>query len=76
MGGRHAMPDHPSYRRALRLLEDEIARLKNEVQRQQDAIAVLPGAFWQAYVAHVWLTATRLQLVLLLAQRRRLRGEL
>jgi hypothetical protein len=45
------MPDHPSYRRALRLLEDEIARLKNEVQRQQDAIAVLPGAFWQAYVA-------------------------
>jgi hypothetical protein len=39
-------------------------------------MAVLPGVFWQAYVTRVWLTAVRLQLVLLHAQRRRLRGEL
>jgi hypothetical protein len=69
------MPDQPSQRRALRLLEQEITHLEREIQRQRNAIAALPGAFWQAYVAHAWLTAAKLQLVLLYAQCRRLRAE-
>jgi hypothetical protein len=69
------MPDQPSQRRALRLLEEEIAHLKREIRCQRDALAVLSGAFWRAYVVHAWLTAARLQLVLLYAQRRRLWAE-
>ena len=66
------MPDQPSQRRALRLIDEEISHLKREIRCQRDLIAALPGALWQAYVAHAWLTGARLQLVLLHAQRRRL----
>ena len=69
------MPDQPSQRRALRLIDEEITHLEREIQRQRDFTAALPRAFWQAYVAHAWLTGARLQLVLLHAQRRRLWAE-
>jgi hypothetical protein len=42
------MPDQPSQRRALRLIDEEITHLEREIQRQRDFIAALPGALWQA----------------------------
>lgn len=69
------MPDQPSQRRALQLLEEEITRLESETLPQ---VTAAPGplcAHWQAYAACAFLLPAKLRLQQLYEERRRLWAE-
>ena len=70
------MPDHPSYRRALRLLEDEIARLKSETLPQLTLLPSHSARTGKPMRPTSALTRAKLRLQQLYEKRRRLRGEL
>jgi hypothetical protein len=70
------MHAQPAQRRALRLLEDEIARLENETLPQLTAAPELLCAHWQAYAAHARLLPAKLRLQRLYEKRRCLWAEL
>ena len=69
------MHAQPTQRRALRLLEDEIARLESETLPQLTAAPEPLCAHWQAYAAHARLLPAKLRLQQLYERRRRLWGE-
>ena len=55
------MHAQPTQRRALRLLEDEIARLESETLPQLTAAPEPLCAHWQAYAAHARLLPAKLR---------------
>jgi hypothetical protein len=69
------MHAQPTQRRALRLLEDEIARLESETLPQLTAAPEPLCAHWQAYAAHARLLPAKLRLQQLYERRRRLWDE-
>jgi uncharacterized coiled-coil protein SlyX len=69
-------PDPSSRQRNLRHIEDRIARLESELRQQQDVIAKLPAAAWEAYVARARLATARHRLTFLSAEHRCLQAEL
>ena len=58
------MPDHPSQRRALRLLEEEIPRLEREIERQRDALGGVSRTLIRPSAFGIWPASYRFPVLL------------